>query len=374
MELFLPPLGDAQKATIERWYKAPGDTVAAGDALLVALTERFEWDVPATGNGTIAELLAQPGETIAIGAALVRLEGTTASEASNGQVSAVATPLARRIAAAHGVDLATVAGSGRGGRVTGSDVRALLGEQTATAVVEAPAVVALPDREIERSGAVQAEPDRVLARAPAGRSADQPATISHARLVIPHALTAIEVDLSRADAYIGTHARRMARRGIVLDYTATVAAAVVRSLAAHRPLNSTFGDDGLILRSRIDLRVVRDDGRATVIPNAADLNVQGLARAIGTGEQGIKPDPTFTLVAGGSRWEHALIDGSQSAALTVGAVERRPVVIEQDGRDEIAIRLVAVLTLAYDARAIMPHEADAFLQVVKEHLEHVAPV
>lgn len=373
MDIFLPPLSEAPQATIERWYKAPGDQVAAGEALLVVLTDRFEWDVPSAVAGTIAELLAQPGETIAIGGAIARLKGNAVGGERNGRVNAVATPLARKIAAAHGLDLAAIAGSGRGGRVTGSDVRALLGDTTATAVAEPPAVVAPSDATVDQPPtADHAQPDRVLARAPGVEVDRQPGAIPHAKLRAPHALTAIDVDLGKADVYISRHAARLRRRGIALDHAAIVAAAVVRTLAAHRSLTSVYTDDGLIVRRGIDLRVDRN-GAAVTIAHAGDLNAQGLARSLGAGGQRTDRDPTFGIAVGAARWEHALIDG-MSAALAIGAVERQPVVIEGNGRDEIAIRPVAILTLAYDARAIMPHEADAFLRDLKHDLEQSDPV
>src|SRR5688572_8449468 len=103
-EILLPQLGDAAAdATIERYYKQIGDSVEPGDPLVVVRTQRFEWDVPATAAGTIGEIVAQPGTTIPIGSALVRLNGAieeaeeAAVESPDDSRAARATPVARKI-------------------------------------------------------------------------------------------------------------------------------------------------------------------------------------------------------------------------------------------------------------------------------------
>lgn len=400
-EILLPQLGDsASDATIERYYKQVGDSVEPDDPLVVVRTRRFEWDVPATAAGTIGEIVAQPGATIPIGAALVRLD--SAAEAADVAASASsraarATPVARKIATVHGLDLSALHGSGPRGMIRRVDVLAVVGETAAKTEKAFDSCFALnipTEATITAPRRAEAQPDALVAT-PAIRPAapqQQPlsaaqrsiaARLMESKLAIPHALTAIEVELSAVLAYVEAQRGRLAKRGIDLSVTACIAQAAVAALAKHRLLNSVWSDDGIIVRGQVQLGVAagqQADSGFGLIPNAADLSLQGLARALGQRrplEQAadLAAQVTFTLCdEGGTRWRHAIVPALQGAILTIGAIERRPYVLEQPANDTILIRPLAILTLAYDARCVSPPQADEFLADLRSRLEHFSPL
>ncbi len=415
IEITLPQLGDDVSAvTIERYYKQVGDTVEPGDPLAVIRNDRFEWDVPATAAGTIEDILAQPGATVSVGAALVRLRGAADAPAptltpTNGRV-ARATPAARKIAAVHGLDLAVVRGSGHGGTITRVDVLMMVGEgpgpvpatesafnscfplnlpTQATITAPQPAPVSAPATATRRtpdSRQPTHQPQKATPQMLPFNAIQQAmaAQLVQSKTGIPHALTAVEVELSQVMAYIAAHRTRFAKRGSALNPMICIAHAAIEMLAHHRLVNSVWSDEGIIVRSRIQLGVVTGEstsGTAALIPQAADLSLQGLARALSSRTQGesntLEPlnDATFTICDdGGARWRHAIISAYQGAALTIGAIERRPFVLEGPSGDTIVIRPLAILTLAYDARLLAQPQADAFLTDLKFRLEHFSPL
>ncbi|HEY0736610.1 MAG TPA: 2-oxo acid dehydrogenase subunit E2 [Herpetosiphonaceae bacterium] len=403
-EIFLPQLGDlAAEATIERYYKQVGDSVEPGDPLVVVRTRRFEWDVPATAAGTIGDIVAQPGATIPVGAALVRLDGAAAEaeeiavEASADSRATRATPVARKIATVHGLDLSALRGSGPRGIIRRVDVLAVVGEpavKTEKAFDSCFALNIPTEATITAPRPAETQPDATAAP-PANRpAAPQQLPLSAAqrsiaaqliesKLAIPHALTAIEVELSAVLAYVEAQRGRLAKRGIDLSVTTCIAQAAVAALTKHRLLNSVWSDDGIIVRGQVQLGVAagqQADSAFGLIPDAADLSLQGLARALSRRQSlehaaELAHQATFTLCdEGGTRWRHAIIPAVQGAILTIGAIERRPYVLEQPANDTIVIRPLTILTLAYDARCISPPQADEFLTDLRSRLEHFSPL
>lgn len=395
IEITLPQLdGSTTQATIEHYFCQPGDAVTPGLPLAIVVTERFEWEIPATAAGTIAEIVAQPGVPVAVGAALMRVESAAvdatvppavepvpAALPSNGnraeRVTRV-TPLARKIATVYGLDLTTISGSGRGGLITRADV---LEAQTSMVVVEpgvGPGFALDPVAARPQTAPAAPEPVSPPARQPqtqrmSHRQAE--ATAPHGE--VPHAIAAIEIDLQAVLSYSAAQTERLARRGIALTPTSCVAAAVLVALREHRLLNSVWSENGIVVRGVVDLAVVRQDGAGgtdrRVVTRAAELNVQGLARALSATADEQQISATFTLAeAGATRWSEALIPAGQAAILSLGAIEQRPVVVSRDGVDTIVVRPLALLTLAYDARIILLPQADAFLAAVKRQVEHFA--
>jgi pyruvate/2-oxoglutarate dehydrogenase complex dihydrolipoamide acyltransferase (E2) component len=389
-EILLPPLESAaEQATIERYFHTLGDAVTPGQPLAIVVTERFEWEIPATAAGLIDEIVAQPGASVAVGAPLVRLTvveavapPAPADVAVNGHRAERpprATPLARKIATVHELDLATISGSGRGGLITRADV--LSQAQAQSLVVVEPGVRLgfsldpIARRPDNLPAPITTRSDRARPAQPQITPHTQSAP-ANAAWRTPHAIAAVELDLSAALAYVAAHGQRLARRGITLTPTSCVAAAVVATLAEHRLLNSVWSEDGVILRRAVHLAVVQHEraaGRMTqrIVAQAAELNVQGLARALSSDPADDEPAATFTLAeAGATHWSEALVPDGQAALLSLGAIEQRPLVVERAGVDTIVIRPLALLALIYDARVIALPQADAFLSAVKRRVEH----
>jgi 2-oxoisovalerate dehydrogenase E2 component (dihydrolipoyl transacylase) len=389
IDLTLPPL-DESRATIDRYYVQPGDSVTAGQPLAVVVTTRYEWDVPATASGVIAELSRQPGDTVETGQPLAQLTSSDHDSRNNGRAARV-TPLARRIATLHGIDLATVAGSGPGGRITRGDIIALLPEEARppiakpafnscfTLSIPTEATITAPP---PRESPAEADPARdssAAAKPPVQRplSDAQRRTAADAlrRESLPYAITAVEVDMSRVLAYCESRSERLMRRGIALTPLACVTHATAQALMSHRIVNSAWSDDGIILRGGIHVGVRMTHHSATVIQNATDWSVQGIARRLSVVDHDSPAIADATLTIGessGARWSYAPPGMDKTAALTIGAIESQARVVEQHGTEIIAMRPCAVLTLAYDARVMTYVEADAFLIDLRRRLEDFA--
>lgn len=248
-----------------------------------------------------------------------------------------ASPVARRIAAASRVDISTIAGSGPSGRVMKADV------------LQA------------RPGAIPVPEPRASAPVAAVPALQTGAFQSLELLGEPYELTAMEADLTQVAATSRAGAQN-------LDF---VVLAAVGALARHPLLNGAWSDDGLIVRRRVHLQLARANGARALVRDAQDLNLRGMARALRRGEPVGLADSTFTIAdfGAGPRWAMPPIGAGHSAALGVIASRARPVVVNQAGVDSVAVRPIALLILAYDARMLGQPYADAFLRDVRRTLE-----
>ncbi len=388
IDLSLPPLDESQ-ATIDKYYVQPGDHVAAGQPLAVVVTTRYAWDVPATTSGVIAELLAQPGDTVHAGQPLARLTGGADDARNNGR-AVRATPVARRIAVAHGIDLATVAGSGPGGRITRGDVIALLPAEARpprakpafsscfTLSLPAEATITAPP---PRASLAQKEPVRESppparepTRHPVSDTQRHMAADALRRESMPYAISAVDVDLTRALAFCESSGQRLARRGITLTPLVCVTYVAAQALLSHRLVNSAWSDDGIIVRGRVNIGVRMAHGGAALIQDAPAWSAQRIAHRISADhDPPAIDDATFTIhESSGARWSYQPPAPNRTAALTLGAVESQPWAVAQHGGEIIAIRPIAILALAYDARVLTQEQADAFLIELQRRLEHFA--
>lgn len=356
-EVVLPtlPLG-GDEITVVRWLRQQGDPVAPGEALLVAANERVEVALPSMAGGTLAEILAREGSVVRPGAVLARFD-TPAAVAPAPR----ATPLARRIAAVHGLDLTTLVGSGPGGRVMKCDVLApdhLSASAPAADQIPAPTLPATPPAAPEATPAIATQPY-------------VPSMVQLEAVDSAHILTAIEVDLSAAEVWL---ARQGGQHGQA-DLLACVVQAAVAALLRFPLLNAAWHDEGIITRRRVHLAVqhARSGQTNTIsIPNAQDLNLRGLTRALTGHSQPNQEAATFTIVAG-DRWSTTLTPPvGQSGLLGLGTVVARPVVVGSDATERISIRPTALLTLAFDTRVLDQPQADAYLTTVRRSLEQLA--
>ena len=335
------PLGGGE-ATILRWLTRPGQEAAAGQPLLIVLTDRAEIMLPAPMSGVLARA-ADEGSTHPAGAAVAALAGAAELAAPAQAPTAPApraTPLARRIAAAHSIALETLAGSGPGGRIVRADV-------LAAAPVAPPPAAAPP------SAAAPAP----LPAAPVAQLAARADT---------YVLAAMHADLSAAAAMCARLGPAFARRGLTIDLATCVAQAVAAALTRFPLLNGWWDGERIIVPRRVQL-ACQLAGRAGTIPDAQDRNLQGIARALA--QPAPAAAPTFHFFASNSaEWQQPPATGT--AALVLGAARARPTVIAAS--QPIAARLGATLTLAYDARLIDQAYADAFLGAVVAQLARAA--
>jgi len=280
-----------------------------------------------------------------------------------------ATPLARALARAHGIDLAALAGSGPGRLVVARDVRARIisPERRVPAPALAPDAASTPSATRSHptgAGVVEATAPRETTARP------EPFTGA----AIPVATVTLEFDAGPALARIAALGEEFARQGLPLHLGIYVAAAVVNLLPAHPRLNASWLGDALALRRRVRLAMadIAPEGlRWQVIPDAGDLSLRGLARALaGPPDTGAATFALVSLARGTGWWSAPPPLPGTVAALILGAPERRVVVVGGG----LGLRSLATLTLSYDARACDQRQALEFLETLRTHLEEREPI
>jgi pyruvate dehydrogenase E2 component (dihydrolipoamide acetyltransferase) len=317
-----------------------------------------------------------------------RPAAASADESVDERLRRRSTPLVRKIAAEHGIDITSVQGSGHAGRVTKNDIIGYI-EGGAAIAVPAPAAPTQPAVEPARSiplpaGAEPWEGDRVETW-----SRIRKLTADHmvmSRRVSAHVQTMFEVDYSRVSQIRARRKKEFADRGVNLTYLAFVAKAVAQNLRRHPIINAAVAADATIFRREINLGIAVALDWGLIVPvvrHADELSLMGVARAINDlGERArnkkLSPDEvqrgTFTITNPGVFGSYAglpVINQPQVAILCLGAIEKRPAVVTlPDGTDTIAPRLKGMLSMSFDHRVVDGADADRFLRDVKTVLEN----
>ena len=418
----MPALGESvSEGTVTRWLKNIGDAVAVDEALLEVSTDKVDTEIPSPVAGILLAIDVPVDTTVAVGArlALIGVQGgapapvaTPAPAAPAPVVSAPApvaapvvapvtpspvapapvsqptdayvTPIVRKLANDLGVNLASVKGTGIGGRIRKEDIEALAPKNAvaASTTAAAPATAA-----------------PVRASAPVVASALRGTTVTMSRLrkviaarmveslqVSAQLTTVIEVDVTKiARLRDKSKATFEAREGVKLSFMPFFAVAVCEALKQHPVLNSSVEGDQIIYHGAEHLAIAVDTERGLLVPvihNAGDLNMGGVARKIAdlaarTRDNKVTPDElgggTFTLTNTGSRgalFDTPIINQPQVAILGLGAIVKRPMVVKgEDGGETIAIRSMVYLALSYDHRVVDGADAARFLVTLKERLE-----
>ena len=373
MEFRLPPLPGTPTVTLGKWFKQAGERVSLNETVLAVYSDSFDWDVPAPAEGVLSEICVAPETSVSEGQLLAVFDApATNAQAAVSPASASAqmaqppaapriTPLAAAIAAEHALDLGALVGSGVGGQVTKDDVLAALEERSSAAPAATPIATTDP-----------------VAKAPS-QAQHLPVAQSLNGQLIPQASIFIAVDLSNLSKQQQAHqALWRQREGFALDFQPFIFLAVVNSLRDMVELNAQFDEPGIRLRKSINLTLVRADTqqvRIRVIRNAERYNLTGMARTIHKAlSQASEADMagcgagTFAICdrsAGGALLCTDIVPRGHTAVLTLGAIGRRSVVVD----DRLAIRPVVHLGLTYDQRLIDDFSADRFLGALKQRIE-----
>jgi 2-oxoisovalerate dehydrogenase E2 component (dihydrolipoyl transacylase) len=416
----MPQLGESvTEGTVDRWLKKEGDYVRRDEPIVEVVTDKVNAEIPSPYEGKLVRISVGEGTTIPIGVeiAVIELAGAdaeaaeAAGPASEPAAAAASTapaqaapaaaapsgprqrlsPVVRRLAEEHGIDPAQVQGSGEGGRVTREDVLAFVAGREA----EAPAAAA-PAAETTPAAAPTAPPppapapvavdgarEELVRLTPMRRSIAEHMTRSLA--TSPHAWTLQEVDVTDLVRYREAEKEGFQRRnGAPLTYLPFVTQVVCEALAEYPFLNSSWTDDGIVLKRYVHMGIavaVPDGLLVPVVRDADRLGFADLARAIAdlaerARTKRLKPDEvaggTFTLNntgATGSIASQPIINQPQAAILTTEAIVRRPVVIG----DGIAVRHIMNMCLSFDHRIIDGMTAGRFLGSVRERLESWTP-
>ena len=366
------------EGTIARWLKHPGDPVERYESIAEIVTDKVTLELPSPAAGFMGELLVAEGETVTVGTPIAILQAEsdvdstsrpspdTQASAENDAAPAANSrqgrhsPLVRRLAEEHGIDLSSLQGTGAGGRITKADVLQAAKKRGAGNGVAAAAT----------GGAL--DPVR---RAIALR-------MTQSAREIPHAWTMMEVDVSGLVVLVkGLKEECRSREGVNLTYLPFILQAVASALRSAPEVNSSWQKDRIVLKNEINLgiAVARDKGLIVpVLKNADRKTVAELTRDANSlieKARDDKLDPadvqggTFTVNntgALGSVLSMPLINPPQAAIMTTEAIVKRPVVI---GDDAIAVRSMMNLCLSFDHRALDGDQAIRFLARVKGLLE-----
>jgi len=426
----LPALGESvTEGIVTRWLKAVGENVQADEPLLEISTDKVDTEIPAPASGVLTSIAVEADGTVEVGAEVARIAtgagaapapapaapaapatpapaapapaapvtstpatpATPAAPVTPAPAAAAAsgvyvTPLVRKLAADNDIDLATISGSGVGGRIRKADV---------LAAVEAKKSAAAPPAASESAPAVPA-----ATVAPSEPSALRGRTekMSRLRRVIAERMveslqtsaqltTVVEVDVTRIAALRQrTKADFAAREGVNLSFLPFFCKAAVEALKVYPQINSSIdlAAGTITYPDSENLGIAVDTDRGLLVPvirDAGDLNIAGIARRIAdlaerTRTNKVAPDElsggTFTVTNTGSRgalFDTPIINMPQVAILGTGSVVKRPVVISDDGQDVIAIRSMVYLALSYDHRIVDGADAARFLTAVKDRLE-----
>ncbi|WP_353507901.1 2-oxoglutarate dehydrogenase, E2 component, dihydrolipoamide succinyltransferase [Intrasporangium sp.] len=310
---------------------------------------------------------------------------------SSTDAAAYVTPLVRKLAAQHGIDLSTLKGTGVGGRIRKQDVldaaeAAQAPAPEASAAPAAATATTAPAAPAAPSTAASVSPKRGT-REKMTRLRKVIATRMVESLQVSAQLTTVvEVDLTKV-ARIRDRSKNdfLAREGVKLSFLPFLALAATEALKAHPMVNASIEGEEVVHHGTENLSIAVDTEKGLIVPvvkNAGDLNIAGLARAIAdvadrTRNNRITPDDlaggTFTITNTGSRgalFDTPIINQPQVAILGTGAIVKRPVVVtDPDGGETIAIRSMMYLALTYDHRIVDGADAARFLGTMKTRLE-----
>ena len=387
VEVTMPQMGvSVAEGTIVGWRKQPGDWVEADETVCDISTDKIDTEIPSPASGRVVEILVDVNQTVTVGTPLARIDtgaqpGQAHAVESNGKTeevdrSHVISPVVRRVADEHGIDLAQVTGTGIGGRIRKKDVLAFIDKT-------------VHDRPLHTESPYRPEPEAQPAngelRAPLSPMRRQIAEhMVRSRRTAAHVTTFAEVDLSRVVARRAALKEQFAGRGVPLTYLAFVGRATVSALQEQPVLNASIEGDDLVYHDDVNLgiAVALDDGLIVpVIRQAQRLSLEGIAAAIGDlstrarSKQLTSEDVqngTFTITNPGqfgTVLATPIINQPQVAILDLEAVVKRAVVVEGPEGDSIAIRPMVNLCLSFDHRALDGAEAARFLGAVKGRLE-----
>jgi len=407
-KIILPEMGEGVfEGTLTRWLVKPGDRVEAFEPIAEVETDKVTTELMSEISGIVLELSAAEGDVVPVDAvvALIGQEGEETAPAlaavkdqsTNGQdqihrdrqYRGRISPVVGRIAAEHDVDLNQVMGTGKGGRITKSDILAYV-EERSLETAELPAVeksqpetiiqAARPDEEKEIGRLVVMAPGDELLPLNAMRRTIARHMV-HSKQTSPHATTVFEFDFSAVTRHRAENKKQFLQDGARLTFTVYIVAAVVEALKQHPLANSMWTEEGILLKRPINIGMavaVKDGLIVPVIKGADGLNLLGLARRINdlaerARGKALKPDEvqggTFSITnhgTSGSLLATPIINQPQAGILGIGKIEKRVKVID----DAIAIRPLAYASFTFDHRILDGATADAFVSSVKDRIEN----
>jgi pyruvate dehydrogenase E2 component (dihydrolipoamide acetyltransferase) len=437
-DVVMPQMGESiVEGTLTKWLKKPGDKVERDEPLFEISTDKVDTEIPSPGAGTLAEILVEEGKTVGINTVVARIDeaggaakatpapvaepaapaapaaasapvapapvasapvgpapvAPTPEPAAAVESSGPLSPLVRKLAREHNIDVARVKGTGAGGRVTKQDMEAHIAQGSAPAapVAAAPAAVAPPPAvALPQTVAPAAAAPAPLPASGVAKTRIEPMSQMRIRIAehmvmskrtSPHVTTVHRVDMTKvAKMRERNKGTVQASYGFGLTYLPFITRATVVALRHFPLLNASLDNNNIVYHNEINIgiAVALENGLIVPVIRAADeKNVLGLQRSIvdlaaRARSRQLKPDEvvggTFSITnfgSFGSLVGTPVINQPQVAILGVGTVDKTPVVVD----DAIAIRSICHLSLSFDHRLIDGALADQFMTKVKEVLQ-----
>ena len=432
----MPELGESvTEGTITQWLKSVGDTVEVDEPLLEVSTDKVDTEIPSPVAGTLVEILADEDDTIEVGEIIARIgdENATASSSeakpepqeekkeepkaeekeekkpepkaeekkeskqdsslntsakvNNGDNVPYVTPLVRKLAEKHGVDLNTVEGTGVGGRIRKQDVLAAAGEGDAPAKSGAQSDNS-PRARWSTKSVDPAKQELIGTTQKVNRIREITAAKMVEALQISAQLTHVqEVDMTaiwdmrkkNKQAFIDKH-------GANLSFLPFIVKATAEALVSHPNVNASYNPETkeMTYHSDVNIAIAVDTPKGLLTPvihKAQDLTLPQIAQQIAeladkARNNKLKPNDltgaTFTVTNIGS--EGAMLDTPilvppQAGILGTAAIEKRPVVVNENGQDAIAIRQMCYLPFTYDHQVVDGADAGRFITTIKDRLQ-----
>ncbi len=425
-QVILPEMGEGViEGTVSQWLKKVGDVVQQYEPILEIETDKVTTEATAESAGVLLQILVPAGATVPVGTVLAYIgqpgEVVGAQVAVNGEQLSVnskqypvshtpppisnlqstdqytgrVSPVVARMAAEHHLDLNMIPGTGRDGRITKNDVQAYLEKMEAVSSqpsADSSEQYSVPSEQYSVPGTQPPLAPRPSPLAPPPSSPTgelMPMTtmrraiaehMVRSKHTSPHVTTVFEFDFSAVAAHRAAHKSQFERDGVNLTFTAYLVAATAQALKTHPMVNSTWSDEGVVLKREINIGMataIPDGLIVPVIKNADSLNLLGLARAVNdlahrARNKQLKTadiqDGTFSITnhgVSGSLFATPIINQPQCGILGVGMIEKRVKVIH----DAIAIRPLAYVSFTFDHRILDGASADGFVSTIKQLIE-----
>ncbi len=378
---------EGTESTLMQWLKQAGDTVALHEPLIELETDKVVVEIASPASGVLHELLVEEQSQVEPGTVLGRIAAgamaavkTAGTEKAAGPAATTKSDVAadqpklspglKKLLKKHDLDVSGITGSGRGGRVTRADVENHIAGRVTTLA---------KDQDVPPLAGATIVPHTPMRRRIAAHMVKSMQTA-------PHVTCVFEADMSAVIAHRAKNRAGLEGQGIKLTYTAYFIKAAAAALRAVPEVNSRFHDEGLELFSDINIGIgtaLGDEGLIVpVIHRAQGMTLDAVAGKLQTltekarkgalGQDEVSGG-TFTIsnhgVSGSLMASPIIINQPQSAILSIGKLEKRVVVIEAGGQDQMEIRPLCYVTLTIDHRALDAHQTNEFLSVFVSALE-----
>ncbi len=419
-DIIMPQMGESiVEGTITKWLKKPGDKVQRDEPLFEISTDKVDAEIPAPASGVLQEIKVTEGTTVGVNTVVgtIAVDGEAAAKPAKAAPAAAppakeekkeekkpaatpapaasaapaqesedeearSSPLVRKIAREHSVNLSQVSGTGLGGRITKQDIMTFIERPSAAPAASAPASSA--PQPAPRSAAPAAYPGDLVPMTNMRKIIAQ--RMIESRRTSAHVHCMYEVDFTRIVTLRAKNKNAFEQRhGVRLTFMPFFVRAAIIAIQQWPIINASLEGDNIRHHRNINvgIAVALDWGLIVpVLKNAGDLNFLGLQRGItDLGERArskkLKPEDvecsTFTVTNPGqfgAVFGLPIINQPNAAIMGVGGITKQPLVVtDKEGNDSIAIRSVVHLTLGYDHRLIDGAVADQFMALVKKNLE-----